>query len=103
MLARWKTVVVMAALAALLVAANFRASEAQMPGGGQFRPLTMVLEGNYRVQFDCAFLDKTGSKGKMELVNKIEFHPEYVVLIDQNGAGQLIPVHAIKTLTWEKS
>ena len=103
MSARSKTIGAMAVLGMILAAGSFRASEAQMPGGGQFKPLTMVLEGNYRVQYDCAFLDKTGGKGKMELVNKIEFHPEYVVLIDQNGAGQLIPVHAIKTLTWEKS
>ena len=36
-------------------------------------------------------------------VKRIEFHPEYIVLIGQTGSGRVIPVHAIKELTWEPS
>lgn len=68
------------------------------PGG-----LTLVLEGNYRVHYECAFPDKTGGKAQEEQVKSIEFHPEYVVLMNQTGSGRLIPVHAIKTLRWEPS
>jgi len=73
-----------------------------MPGAaGQFKPLTLVMEGNFRVHYDCAFIDKTTKTDKEELIKKIEFHPEYVVLTNQYGGGRVIPVHAIKTLTWE--
>ena len=97
-----KAITLVAILAAILVVANFRTSSAQMGEGG-VKMVTYVLESNYRVAYDCTFMDKTGDKSKMELVKRIEFHPEYVVLIDQNGAGRLIPVHAIKSITWEQS
>ena len=99
---RVKAITVIAILAAVLVVANFQTSSAQL-GGGQMKMLTRVLEGNYRVHYDCTFMDETNATDKMELVNKIEFHPEYLVLIDQNGSGRLIPVHAIKSVTWERS
>ena len=95
------------ALIGVFVGAQFHhepAAQAQMPGpGGQFRPLTLVLEGNFRVMCECAFndKDKTGASLKEELIKKIEFHPEYIVLTNQYGGGRVIPVYAIKQLTWE--
>jgi len=102
MSARGKVIASVMILAAVLVVANFQTSSAQ-PNMSNMKMATRVLEGNYRVHYDCIFMDETGNKGKMELVKRIEFHPEYVVLIDQNDAGQLIPVHSIKNLAWERS
>ena len=99
---RMTGVVLLAAVAGVVVVAHVAPSEAQVPGQ-QMKPVTRVLEGNYRVHYDLTFMDKSGANGKMELVKRIEFHPEYVVLIDQNGAGRLIPVHAVKHLTWNRS
>jgi hypothetical protein len=89
-------------LAAVVCLSTFRTSEAQVGRGGS-GSLTPALEGNYRVYTDLAFMDKTSEKGQEELIKKIEFHPEYIVLIDQNGAGRVVPVHAIKNLKWEPS
>lgn len=75
--------------------------EGQVSGSG--KPMAMVLEGNFRVYYDCAFIDKTKKKDQEEQVNRIEFHPEYIVLFGQTGSGRVIPVHAIKELTWEQS
>ena len=97
-----KAITLVAVLAAVLVVVNFKTGSAQI-NVGQMKVVTRVLEGNYRVHYDCTFMDETSAKDKMELVNKIEFHPEYLVLIDQNGSGRLIPVHAMKSVTWERS
>ena len=94
--------VALAALAAVVVLTNLdgqRAANAQMPG--QMKMVTRVLEGNFRVHYDCAFIDNTNKKDSEELIKKIEFHPEYIVLVNQYGGGRVIPVHAIKELTWE--
>ena len=94
--------VALAGLAAVLVLTNLdgqRAANAQMPG--QMKMMTHVLEGNYRVHYNCAFIDNTKKTDKEELIKKIEVHPEYIVLINQYGGGRVIPVHAIKELTWE--
>jgi Ethanolamine utilization protein EutJ (predicted chaperonin) len=89
-------------IAAAFVLVNLGPSIQAAPGAGP-GGLTFVLEGNYRVQYECAFMDKTGAKDKEEQVKQIEFHPEYVVLINQTGSGRLVPVHAIKSLKWEQS
>ena len=93
--------VVLAVLAAVVVLTNLdgQRANAQMPG--QMKTMTHVLEGNFRVHYDCAFIDNTTKKDKEELIKKIEFHPEYIVLVNQYGGGRVIPVHAIKELTWE--
>jgi hypothetical protein len=90
----------------VLAASQFQhepAAQAQMAGAGGFKPLTLVLEGNYRVTCACAYndKDKTSQDLKEELIKKIEFHPEYIVLTNQYGGGRVIPVYAIKTFTWE--
>jgi len=64
---------------------------------------TMVVEGNFRVHYDCAFQDNTKKKDKEEQVKKIEFHPQYIVLFGQTGSGRVIPIHALKELTWQPS
>jgi len=95
-------VVALITLATVVVLTNLdgqRAANAQMPG--QMKMMTHVLEGNFRVHYDCAFIDNTKKSDKEELIKKIEFHPEYIVLINQYGGGRVIPVHAIKELTWE--
>ena len=97
-------------LVALLVAAfaiaqfhHEPAAQAQVAGAGGFKSLNLVLEGNFRVTCACAFndKDKTSQDIKEELVKKIEFHPEYIVLTNQYGGGRIIPVYSIKTFTWE--
>ena len=95
-----------ALLVGVFAAAQFHrepAAQAQMPGAGGFKPLTLVMEGNFRVTCACAFNDKekTGQDIKEELIKKIEFHPEYIVLTNQYGGGRVIPVYSIKTFTWE--
>jgi hypothetical protein len=94
--------IALAAIAAAFVMVN-TSRDTLAAGGAGPGGLTFVLEGNYRVQYDCAFQDKTGGKSQEEQVKSIEFHPEYVVLMNQTGAGRLIPVHAIKSLKWEPS
>jgi hypothetical protein len=109
MSARLIALATVVALVGVFVGAQFHhepSVQAQMPGssmGGQFKPLTLVLEGNFRVTCECAFndKDKTGASLKEELIKKIEFHPEYIVLTNQYGGGRVIPVYAIKQLTWE--
>ncbi len=78
-------------------------AQAQVAGVGGFKPLTLAVEGNFRVNCSCAYndKDKTSQDLKEELVKKIEFHPEYIVLHTQYGGGRIIPVYAIKTFTWE--
>jgi len=97
-----KGIVAAAVLAAVIAMASFRITRAQV-GMGKLKTVTYVLEGNYRVHLDLAFIDNTGEKGQEELIKKIEFHPEYVVLMDQHGGGRVVPVHAIKNLKWEQS
>ena len=63
---------------------------------------TYVLEGNFRVHYDCAFADDTTKMHTEEQVKKIEFHPQYIVLFGQTSKGRVVPVHAIKELTWRK-
>ena len=99
-MSRKAKVVLLAAIAAALVLVNL---DTTMAVNGQSKMMTMVLEGNYRVHYDCAFIDKTAKKDKQEQVERIEFHPEYIVLIGQTGSGRVIPVHAIKELIWEPS
>jgi len=97
-----KVVVLAAVLAAVICVASFRSTQAQV-GGMRGKQLTLVLEANYRVHLDLAFMDKTNEKSQEELIKRIEFHPEYVVLMDQHGGGRVVPVHAIKNLKWEQS
>ena len=85
------------------VAAVFFMADSSPTVAASGQSLTMSLEGNYRVYYDCAFMDKTKKKDKEEQVRRIEFHPEYIVLFGQTGSGRVIPVHAIKELTWEQS
>ncbi len=89
-----------AVAAAVFLMADSRPTVA---ANGQSQPLTMSLEGNYRVSYDCVFMDKAEKKAQEEQVRRIEFHPEYIVLFGQTGSGRVIPVHAIKELTWEQS
>ena len=103
MSAKTRVIMTAAVVAAVLVVVNFRTTDAQIGGMAKMKTPTYVLEGNYRVYYDCSFMDNTKAKDKMELVNLIEFHASYVVLIDQNGAGKLIPVHSIKDVKWERS
>lgn len=98
---RFKTGLVLAAIAAAVVVSSFSTGTAQTAGGGG--GLTWVLEGNYRVTTDCLFADKTTKSEKVEQVKRIEFHPEYIVIMDQNNAGRVVPVHAVKQLKWEPS
>lgn len=97
-----KFMLVTAVVAGALLVLNLRPSPAQVETGAG-KMFTLVLEGNYRVKYDCTFMDKKSKTDKEELIKKIEFHPEYVVLMNQYGGGRLIPVHAIKELTWEPS
>ena len=99
-------VLALACVAVAFVLLTFRSgtpAQGQMAGGKMPKMLTFVVEGNFRVHYDCAFIDNTTKKDKEELIKKIEFHPEYIVLIKQTGDGRLVPVHAIKELTWEPS
>lgn len=102
MSSRIATGFVFAAIAAAVVVSSFTTSTAQ-PASGGGNGLTWVLEGNYRVTTDCLFGDKTTKSEKVEQVKRIEFHPEYIVIMDQNDAGRVVPVHAIKQLKWEPS
>ena len=99
---RSKAGLFLAAIAAAVVASTFTTSTAQTAVSGG-NPITRILEGNYRVTTDCVFADKTTKSDKVEQAKRIEFHPEYIVIIDQNDAGRLVPVHALKQLTWEPS
>ncbi|MBN1491034.1 MAG: hypothetical protein JXA69_14060, partial [Phycisphaerae bacterium] len=87
-------------IAGAFVLVNFDNSEA---ADGTPKMMTFVIEGNFRVHYDCTFMDKTKKTDKEEQVQKIEFHPEYIVLFGQTHNGRVIPVHAIKELTWEQS
>ncbi len=105
-MSRKATVIVLASVAAAFLLAGAyttRPVSGQVRAANMPKMMTMVLEGNYRVHYDCVFIDKSTKKDKEEQVNKIEFHPEYIVLIGQTGSGRVIPVHAIKELTWEQS
>lgn len=98
--------ILVACVAVAFVLLSFQSTppaHGQMAGGQMPKMLTWVIEGNFRVHYDCAFMDSTKKKDKKEQVQKIEFHPEYIVLFGQTGDGQVIPVHAIKELTWEQS
>ncbi len=98
----WKAGLVLAAIAGALVVSSFGTTTAQTPNGSA-KPLTWVVEGNYRVSFDCAFADKTTKSDKIEQVKRIEFHPEYIVIVDQNDSGRVVPVHSLKQLKWDPS
>jgi hypothetical protein len=87
----------------VVVAMSLRAREAEAQVPGMPNTLTSVLVGNYRVQYQMLYLNSQAKEDKMELVNRIEFHEDYVVLIDQNGAGKLLPVHAIREINWNRS
>lgn len=99
-MSRTAKVILLAAIAAAFLLVSFNST---MAGNGRSQTMTMSLEGNYRVYYDCAFIDNTKKKDKEEQVKRIEFHPEYIVLIGQTGSGRVIPVHTIKELTWEQS
>jgi hypothetical protein len=99
---RLKAGLVLAAIAAALVVSSFETTTAQTANGSG-KVLTWVVEGNYRVAFDCAFPDKTTKSDKVEQVKRIEFHPEYIVIVDQNDSGRVVPVHSLKQLKWEPS
>ena len=99
-MSRTAKAILLAAVAAAFLLASFNTT---MAGNGRSQTMTMALEGNYRVHYDCAFIDNTKKKDKEEQVKRIEFHPEYIVLIGQTGSGRVIPVHSIKELTWEQS
>ncbi len=98
-------IVLMAAAVAFLLGTLYTAEPAQAQVGGMKMPkmVTMVLEGNFRVHYDCQFMDKTKKKGAEEQVKKIEFHSQYITLHGQTGSGRVIPVHTIRELTWEQS
>lgn len=100
-MSRTAKLMALVAVAGAFVFVNFDRSEAANGGGPA--AMTFVLEGNYRVYYDCVFTDKMTAKDKEEQVKRIEFHPEYVVLINQTGSGRLVPVYAIKSLRWEQS
>jgi hypothetical protein len=93
---------VLAVIVAALVVSTFTTSTAQM-AGAPGKTLTWVLEGNYRVNYECLFADKATTSERVEQVKRVEFHPEYIVIMDQNGAGRVVPVHALKQLKWEPS
>lgn len=96
----------LAAIVAAFVIVNLQSANdvrAQVSMPKMSKMATYVLEGNFRVHYDCAFPDNTKKKDKEEQVKKIEFHPQYIVLFGQTGSGRVIPVHAIKELTWEQS
>lgn len=99
---RVRTGLVLAAIAGALVASSFRATTAQT-ANGPAKGLTWVIEGNYRVSYDCVFADKTTKSNKVEQVKRIEFHPEYIVIVDQNDSGRVVPVHSLKQLEWNPS
>ena len=99
-MSRMTKIALLAAIVAVFVLLNVNTT---MAVNGQGKAMTMVLEGNYRVHYNCAFMDKTKKSDQEEQVHRIEFHPEYIVLIGQTGSGRVIPVHAIKELTWEPS
>jgi hypothetical protein len=97
-----KAGVALSLIAAALVVSSHTPTTAQTaatPG----KALNWVLEGNYRVTMDCVFADKTTKSDRVEQVKRIEFHPEYIVVIDQTDAGRVVPVHALKQLKWEPS
>jgi len=89
-------------IAAALVVSTFTTSTAQM-APVQGKMLNWVLEGNYRVTYDCLFGDKTTKSETVEQVKRIEFHPEYIVTVDQNDAGRVVPIYTIKQFKWEPS
>ncbi len=99
---RTKAAVLAAVLAAVVVAAGFNTGVAQ-EAGQPMKMLTLVLEGNFRVKSACLFADKTPKAITEEQVKRIEFHPEYIVVIKQTGDGRVVPVHTIKEFTWEPS
>ena len=100
MATRLKLASVVLVLAGVIWVVNHRTSEAQIARSMPNMP-TQVLEGNYRVHYEMTFPDSTGAKGTEELVKRLEFHPSYLVLITQTGSGRVLPVHAIKHVTWE--
>ncbi|HOA75590.1 MAG TPA: hypothetical protein PL151_19115 [Phycisphaerae bacterium] len=89
-------------IAAVLVVLTRTPTTAQAPAApGQ--ALSRVVEGNYRVTFICVFADQTTKSEKVEQVRRIEFHPEYIVVIDHTDAGRVVPVHALAQFQWEPS
>lgn len=99
---RLKAGMLLSVLATALLVSSFTATTAQT-AGGPGRAHTAVLEGNYRVNLSCAFSDNTTTSERVERVQRIEFHPEYIVIIDQTDVGRVVPVHALKHLGWEPS
>ncbi len=99
---RTKAAVMATVLAAIVVATGFNTGAAQTAGQPTKMP-TLVLEGNFRVKSACLFSDKTPKAITEEQVQRIEFHPEYIVLIKQTGDGRVVPVHTIREFTWEPS
>lgn len=89
-------------IAAVLVVSSMTISTAQVAGAPD-NTLSQVVEGNYRVLYDLVLPDRTTRSERAELVNRIELHPEYIVIFDQQGAGRVVPVHSLQQLRWEPS
>ncbi len=92
------TILAIITLAAVVVFTGSNYAGAQLTGSpptSTDRALSQVLVGNYRV-----FGDIFGNM-PVDQIRRIEFHEQYVILIDYTGAGRVVPISQFKQIRWE--
>ena len=85
-------------VSAALVTSSVATLFAQRQAATVDRTPTQVLEGSYRVSVDLG-----AGESRLDRILRIEFHQEYVILIDVNDSGRVVPVQAIKQLTFDRT
>jgi hypothetical protein len=97
-----RTSLILSAMVLVSVLAIACLNRASAQGTGNTGPgpadqtLSQVLTRNFRVSLDVG-----SGASRLDQIRRIEFHEQYVVMIDYAGAGRVVPVSQIKQLTWE--